>query len=140
MCCIPLFPRALTISSSVIKYYRAGVLWNVFVLNLVLSISHQTILASTKWQRAKVDTGSILLDDFPRYYPILIISDVGFTDIAGFFNDLAVKTGNPVTRQGITLYYSFNVGPYLHPSYAHPLGSAVKWSATYGLSYESRIQ
>lgn len=51
----------------------------------------------------KVDTGSILTDDFPRYYPILIISDVGFTVIAGFFNDLTVKTGNPVTRQGITL-------------------------------------
>lgn len=79
----------------------------------------------------KVDTGSILTDDFPRYYPILIISDVGFTDIAEFFNDLTVKTGNPVTRQGITLYYSFNVGPYLHP---------IARSATYGLSFESRIQ
>lgn len=78
----------------------------------------------------KVDTGSIQMDDFPRYYPILIISDVGFTDIAGFFNDLTVKTGNPVTRQGITLYYSFNVGPYLHP---------VTGGATYGLSCESRI-
>ena len=79
-------------------------------------ISLQTILALPFTAGTKVDTGSILTDDFPRYYHILIYSDVGFTDIAEFFNDLAVKTGNPVTRQGITLYYSFNVGPYLHPS------------------------
>ena len=49
-------------------------------------------------------------DDFPRYYHILKrvrsldgSSNVGFTDTVGFVLDLAAKTGNPVTRQGITL-------------------------------------
>lgn len=37
-----------------------------------------------------------------------------------------------LTRQGITLYYSFNVGPFLQPS--------CEGRATYGLSFESRIQ
>ncbi len=32
-------------------------------------------------------------------------SDVGFTDIVGFFIAITRKTGNPVTRQGITLKY-----------------------------------
>ena len=47
------------------------------------------------------------------------------------FHSLRHSCTSELTRQGITLYYSFNVGPYLHP---------FAWSATYGLSFESRIQ
>ena len=57
------------------------------------------------------------------------------------FQSLRHSCTSELTRQGITLYYSFNVGPYLHPSIAHGVKPfAVKWSATYGLSFESRIQ
>jgi len=47
------------------------------------------------------------------------------------FHSLRHSCTSELTRQGITLYYSFNVGPYLHP---------VTGGATYGLSFESRIQ
>ncbi len=47
------------------------------------------------------------------------------------FHSLRHSCTSELTRQGITLYYSFNVGPYLHP---------IARGATYGLSFESRIQ
>ena len=47
------------------------------------------------------------------------------------FQSLRHSCTSELTRQGITLYYSFNVGPYLLP---------IARSATYGLSFESRIQ
>src|SRR4051812_27422348 len=46
------------------------------------------------------------------------------------FHSLRHSCTSELTRQGITLYYSFNVGPYL----------LLEGSATYGLSCESRIQ
>jgi hypothetical protein len=49
------------------------------------------------------------------------------------FHSLRHSCTSELTRQGITLYYSFNVGPYLHP---RPRTRG----ATYGLSFESRIQ
>ncbi len=47
------------------------------------------------------------------------------------FQSLRHSCTSELTRQGITLYYSFNVGPYLHP---------IARGTTYGLSFESWIQ
>ncbi len=47
------------------------------------------------------------------------------------FHSLRHSCTSELTRQGITLYYSFNVGPYLHP---------IARGTTYGLSFESWIQ
>ncbi len=47
------------------------------------------------------------------------------------FHSLRHSCTSELTRQGITLYYSFNVGPYLHP---------ITRGTTYGLSFESWIQ
>lgn len=47
------------------------------------------------------------------------------------FHSLRHSCTSELTRQGITLYYSFNVGPYLHP---------IARGTTYGLSCESWIQ
>ena len=99
--------------------------------NLCFKVSHLCYAYTTQSQYQAVVKllGSFRLTTGNRHLHRYCI----FTEqvLETVFHSLRHSCTSELTRQGITLYYSFNVGPYLHP---------IARGTTYGLSFESWIQ